>query len=242
MNLIKLNAIDSTNSFLKQLAALEQLENFTTVVAEHQTQGRGQRGAAWIIEPGKNLTFSVLYTNKKLPFSIFTLNVVVAVSLIEALEQSCSLQFKIKWPNDILAEQKKIAGILIENSIKSQSEFQSIIGVGLNVNQEFFENLPQAASLYQLTHQLFEKEALLHKIIVQLQSNLSQLDSSAETIFWEKYHTFLFKKNVVATFEDPFRNRFLGKIVAVTEAGKLKVVLENDLEMEYDLKEIKLLY
>jgi BirA family biotin operon repressor/biotin-[acetyl-CoA-carboxylase] ligase len=243
MKLIKLNAIDSTNSFLKDLAASKKCENFTIVVAENQTNGKGQRGATWNIESGKNLTFSVLYNNNSdVQFNIFTLNIIVAISIIEGLQQVSSLDFKIKWPNDILAENKKIAGILIENSIKNQSEIQSIIGIGINVNQENFKNLPQASSLRLLENYFFDKDLILKNVVNQLEYNLNQLNQNSEILFWEKYHAYLFKKNVVSTFEDSNGNRFVGKIIKVTFEGKLNVLLENDTEINFDIKEIKMLF
>lgn len=243
MKLIKLNAIDSTNTFLKQLATSEVVENFTVVSAEHQTNGKGQRGSEWLIESGKNLTFSVLYSkiaNSKT--NLFTLNVIVALSVVEGLQNVSSKEFKIKWPNDILAENKKIAGILIENSIKSQTEVQSIIGIGINVNQENFENLPQASSLCLLEQQFFDKDLLLKNVVNQLENNLEQLNQLSEAYFWEKYHNYLFKKNIVSTFEDSNGNRFVGQIIKVTSEGKLKVQLENDSEIDFDIKEVKMLY
>ena len=243
MKLIKLNAIDSTNTFLKQLATSEVVENFTVVSAEHQTNGKGQRGSEGLIESGKNLTFSVLYSkiaNSKT--NLFTLNVIVALSVVEGLQKISSKEFKIKWPNDILAENKKIAGILIENSIKSQTEVQSIIGIGINVNQENFENLPQASSLCLLEQQFFDKDLLLKNVVNQLENNLEQLNQLSEAYFWEKYHNYLFKKNIVSTFEDSNGNRFVGKIIKVTSEGKLKVQLENDSEIDFDIKEVKMLY
>ena len=243
MNLIKLSAIDSTNTFLKNLASSENVQNFTTVVAEHQTNGKGQRGANWIIEPGKNLTFSVLYANSlSSNRSLFTLNVIVAVSVVEGLQIESNLNFSIKWPNDILSDNKKIAGILIENSIKSQTEIQSIIGIGINVNQEIFENLPQASSLLLLEHKKTDKDLLLKNIVSRLEYNLNQLNHLEESYFWKKYHASLFKREIVATFENLKGERFVGKIIQVTPEGKLKVQLEDALEVDFDVKEIKMLY
>ena len=243
MKIIKLDAIDSTNLFLKTLAAQESCENFTVVSTELQKEGRGQRGAVWASEAGKNLTFSVLY-NQKTDFisSLFTLNILVAISVVEALKSVSKLNFKIKWPNDILAENKKIGGILIENTIKNQNEIQSVIGIGLNVNQENFENLPQASSIYVLENKIFDKDALLISIVNQLEFNIKQLPIVGETHFWDAYHTILFKKDVVSTFESVAGNRFVGKIQRVTPEGKLEVMLEDDAIVHFDIKEVKMLY
>lgn len=243
MNIIKLNAIDSTSTFLKQLVTEKLVEDFTIVVAEHQTNGKGQRGSNWVVEGGKNLTFSVLHRNNPNYLkSLFTLNCIVAVSVTEALQAVSKLKYKIKWPNDILAENKKIGGILIENSIKSQDEVLSIIGIGINVNQTQFEHLPQASSLALLENLNFDKMLLLEKIVQQLKFNLTRLSRDGEDYFWNIYHQKLFKKDKVSTFEDTIGNRFVGKITGVSKEGRLEVLLDDDMQTSFDIKEIKMLY
>jgi BirA family biotin operon repressor/biotin-[acetyl-CoA-carboxylase] ligase len=243
MKIIKLDAIDSTNQFLKSLSAHESCENFTVVSTESQTEGKGQRGSGWVSEVGKNLTFSVLYNQKVEGItSLFTLNILVALSIVEALKSISNLNFVIKWPNDILAENKKIGGILIENTFKNSGEVQSIIGIGLNVNQSHFENLPQASSLYLLENKIFDKDSLLISIVNQLEFNLNQLPILGKTHFWNTYHQILFKKDVVSAFESVSGNRFVGKIQEVTRDGKLVVLMEDDSIHFFDVKEVKMLY
>lgn len=243
MRIIKLDAIDSTNHFLKALLVQESCENFTVVSTESQTEGKGQRGSGWVSESGKNLTFSVLYNqNIEGITSLFTLNILVAISVVDVLKSVSNLNFVIKWPNDILAENKKIGGILIENTFKNSKEVQSIIGIGLNVNQSQFENLPQASSLYQLENKIFDRETLLISIVNRLEFNLNQIKVLGETHFWNAYHQILFKKDVVSTFESVAGNRFVGKIQEVTQEGKLAVLLEDDTIRFFDVKEIKMLY
>ncbi len=243
MRIIKLDAIDSTNRFLKELSAQESCENFTVVSTELQTEGKGQRGSGWVSELGKNLTFSVLYNQRVEGItSLFTLNIIIALSIVEALKSVSNLNFVIKWPNDILSENKKIGGILIENTFKNSSEVQSIIGIGLNVNQSQFENLPQASSLFLLENKVFNRETMLISIVNQLEFNLKQLPILGETHFWNAYHQILFKKNVVSAFESVDGNRFVGKIQEVTQEGKLAVLLEDDSVQFFDVKEVKMLY
>jgi BirA family transcriptional regulator, biotin operon repressor / biotin---[acetyl-CoA-carboxylase] ligase len=243
MRIIKLDAIDSTNRFLKALSAQESCENFTVVSAESQIEGKGQRGSGWASEAGKNLTFSILYNLKSEGInSLFTLNIIVALSVVEALKSISNLNFVIKWPNDILAENKKIGGILIENTFKNSNEVQSIIGIGLNVNQSQFENLPQASSLYLLENKFFDRETLLISIVNQLELNLKQLPILGEDHFWNIYHQILFKREVVSTFESVSGKRFVGKIQKVTKDGKLEVLLEDDSVVLFDVKEVKMLY
>jgi len=116
MKVIKLDAIDSTNEFLKGLSSKQQLENFTVVTAENQTKGKGQMGSVWDSEAGKNLTMSVFVKDSLSDVNqIFKLNIGVALAVIEALETFNIPNLMIKWPNDIMSYNFKIAGILIEN-------------------------------------------------------------------------------------------------------------------------------
>ena len=243
MKIIKLSAIDSTNRFLKQLSKETTPENYTVVVADQQTDGKGQRGASWISESGKGLTFSCLYYHPVGVLSdVYVLNCIAAWSVVTALQAMSTIDFQIKWPNDILAEQKKIGGILIENSIKSSTEILSIIGIGINVNQTQFDDLPQASSLALLEKKSFDKESLLLRIAQELEQNLEKLPQVGAGYFWTRYHEKLFKRGIVSAFEDVQGNRFVGKIISVTQEGKLQVSLENEQHAFFDVKEIKMLY
>ena len=148
MQLIKLNATDSTNNYLKKLMLETVLDDFSVVVTNHQTKGRGQMGSEWSSEKDKNLTFSVLKSKTSLLLhQQFMLSILVSLSIVKTLEGYNIPKLAIKWPNDILSDHHKIAGILIENSIKNQQIEFSVIGIGLNVNQEIFEGLPKVCSL-----------------------------------------------------------------------------------------------
>ena len=241
MNIIKLNAIASTNDFLKELSAKQMVQNLTTVVAENQEKGKGQRGAVWNSENGKNLTFSVYLCNKHIKTSsLFLINVIVPISIQEVLKCYNFNTITIKWPNDILSDNKKIGGILIENAIKSDGSVQTIIGIGLNVNQMFFENLPQAASLAMIKGKEFDKDILLEKIVNQLTANLDRIEETS--YFWEKYNSLLFKKDIPMVFSDAMNVKFMGIIKGVSENGRLLLLLEDDSIKEYDIKAIKMHY
>lgn len=243
MHIIKLPAIDSTNSYLKELTTKQSVENFTVVVAENQTNGRGQRGANWEVEGGKNLTFSVLIRDVLLSFEeVFNLNVVVAVSLFQTFSNLKIPNLTIKWANDILADKKKICGILIENQFKSNSEIFSVIGIGINVNQENFSNLPQASSLKKISGSEWNKEEVLLTFLNQFQNNINLYKNEGATYFWEVYHENLFKKNVPMAFENSKNIKFMGIIKQVLPNGLLQIELEDDSLQLFDIKEVKMLY
>lgn len=243
MNIIKLDAINSTNDYLKGLLQKQFVENFTIVTAENQTNGRGQMGSEWKTESGKNLTFSVLVKDLLLEINhIFHLNVAVTLSIVEAISELEIKDIAIKWPNDILAEGKKIGGILIENSIKSDGEIVSVIGIGLNVNQKHFENLPKASSLSLLKNVDFAKDEILISILENLKRNISLILNKNTAEIWEKYHSNLYKRGIPMPFENKDGSKFMGIIRGVDKSGKLEIILENDAVKIFDLKEVSLLY
>lgn len=242
MHLVKLDAIDSTNDYLKALSLLDDTPNYTVVTAENQTQGKGQMGTNWNSEIGKNLVVSILVKNFTTDAArLFELNIVFAVAVIETLQRRNTPQLSIKWPNDILSGKKKIGGILIENSLKSDGQILSVIGLGLNVNQEKFERLPQASSLKLVTGSFFDKDKLLFSIVENLKATIGAWPNSTAKIT-SIYTENLFKKGVPTAFEDRDGNRFMGIIEGVSALGKLKVLHEDDKIREYEIKSLKMLY
>ena len=243
MKLIKLDATDSTNDFLKRLSGEQALENFTVVTAENQTNGKGQMGAKWDSETGKNLIFSVLVKNVLNNITeIFDLNVAVALSVLTTLEKNNIPNLSIKWPNDILSDNKKVAGILIENTIKNKGEITSIIGVGLNVNQLNFDNLPKASSLAVIMKKELDKEVILKQLIASLKSNCDLLQNKSASQLWNSYNNNLFKKGIPMAFSLPDGTKFMGIIKSVNSSGNLELKLENDTIETFGIKEIQLLY
>jgi BirA family biotin operon repressor/biotin-[acetyl-CoA-carboxylase] ligase len=242
MKLIKLDAIDSTNEFLKGLSNNQLVENFTVVTAESQTKGKGQMGSEWVSEPSKNLIMSVLVKGFLLDSSqIFDINIAVSVSIIQALETLNIPELSIKWPNDIMSYNKKIGGILIENSIKSNGDINSVVGLGLNVNQTNFELLPKATSLAVICNTTFDKEKILLKIIEKLEINI-QFWNQNKDLMWMDYTEKLFKKGIPMPFSDEKQQNFMGIIQGVSSIGKLQILLEDDTVSEFDIKEIQMLY
>ena len=242
MKLIKLDAIDSTNEFLKGLSNKEDLENFTVVTAENQTKGKGQMGAVWNSEVGKNLIMSILVKDFLSEINeIFNLNIAVATAVITALKKQNIPNLSIKWPNDILSANKKIGGILIENSIKSDGTILSIVGLGLNVNQTNFEGLPKASSLAVVMEHELNKEELLSAIVTQLEANVEESKQNP-TSLRQQFVDLLFKKGEPMPFTNQKEEKFMGIIHGISPVGRLQVLLEDDSVAEFDIKEIQMLY
>jgi len=130
MKIVKLNAINSTNTFLKDMVRSSTVENFTVVVTDHQTNGKGQFENVWSSEKGKNLTFSMLCKFSALEVhNSFYLNCAVSLAIYNVVNRTIKNKLKIKWPNDILSLNKKLCGILIENTVSSGQIQHAIIGI-----------------------------------------------------------------------------------------------------------------
>lgn len=242
MKLIKLDAIDSTNEFLKGISTQPDLENFTVVTAENQTKGKGQMGAVWNSQAGKNLIMSVLVKDFLKDINeIFNLNIAVSLAVITALKKNNIPDLSIKWPNDILSANKKIGGILIENSIKSDGTILSIVGLGLNVNQTNFEGLPKASSLAVVTGKEFNKEELLFEIIANLEVNVAESKLNPASLR-QQFVDLLYKKDILMPFTNQKEEKFMGIIQGISPVGRLQVLLEDDSVAEFDIKEIQMLY
>ncbi|CAL2076791.1 biotin--[acetyl-CoA-carboxylase] ligase [Tenacibaculum sp. 190524A02b] len=240
MRIIKVNAIDSTNSFLKEMALSTALENFTVVVAKHQTSGRGQMNTVWDAEVGKNLTFSVFSRFFNLLVSNHRyLNFTIAVSVYEALKDLSVPELTIKWPNDILSEGRKICGVLIENSLKGVEIQSSIIGIGLNVNEEFITNSSlKAVSLKDIFQKEFDLETVLLLVLEKLQQNVALLNAAQYTNLEKRYLAVLHKKNVPSMFKTSQNVLFMGKIIGISIQGKLQIELSDETIQEFEIKEV----
>jgi BirA family biotin operon repressor/biotin-[acetyl-CoA-carboxylase] ligase len=243
MQIIKLDATESTNTYLKELAAKKELPDFTVVMTTNQTLGRGQLYSTWESEEGKNLAFSILknYNNLSIDQG-FLISVTVSLAILDSLRQLGIPKLSIKWPNDILSGDFKIGGILIENMISGTKIKRSVIGFGLNVNQQKFINAPHAASLKQIIGHNFDLESVFHSLIDNLNKNLSRTITSRADKLFMQYHSNLFRMGELSRFLVPDGQSIDGIIKGVSHNGKLKVAfIKGDIH-EFGLKEIQLQY
>lgn len=242
MYIIKLDAINSTNSYLREMCAVNHPEDFTVVVTKDQTEGRGQMGTVWHSEKSKNLMFSVFkdvsYLNVTLQFYI---SIAASIGLYMALKKLHIPNLSVKWPNDILSDNKKIAGILIENIIKSNKLSGTIVGIGINVNQMNFENLPEATSLKLITGQSINLDELLLNVLNNIKDSLQDLEKLELKKLKSKYENLLFGKENLLSFTLKDKTEVQGIIKGINENGKLKVEQDGTL-FNYDLKEISFKY
>lgn len=240
MKIIKIHTTPSTNSFLKDMVENSLVDNFTVIVANNQVSGRGQMQTKWVSEIGKNLTFSVFCSFKDLAISHQKyLNYAVSVSVFEAVETYKIPKLAIKWPNDILSDKQKICGILIENSLKGAYINSSIIGIGLNVNQESFpKEIPNASSIKNILKKEIDLEEVLSLFLSKLEANIKLLNEKKYTELEEKYLSNLYKRNIPSMFKTAENVLFMGKIIGVSQNGQLQIELEDETLKEFGVKEV----
>jgi len=241
MNIIKLNAIDSTNSYLKKLVVKNDLDNYTVVTANYQTAGRGQLGTSWLSDDCKNLIFSVLIKFEMFEIKHqFYLSMAASMGVITVLQRILDNKFYVKWPNDIMAEKDKVAGILIENNVGGNCIKNAIIGIGLNVNQqEFPDFIESATSLKNLSGIDFNKDELLEQLVISIRNFVDLVEKKQFKELKKSYMDVLYKMKTPTMFEDKKGTVFLAKIIDINEDGKLVLELENNEIQEFNLKEIK---
>lgn len=235
MNLVKLYASASTNEDLKARFRESELPNLTTFYTHVQTHGKGQRGTTWESESYKNLTFSILITDTKRFEKPFLLNKLVSVALVMWLQQELNVVAKIKWPNDILSVNHKLAGILIETLFKGSKKNCVIVGIGLNVNQTIFYDAPKAISLKQLTGSAHDLEELLRSFLKHFEQCYLHLEA-IDALYLKYFYKYLKMQDFVA------RGKEINALVyGVNDSGKLLLQHDNGVQ-EYDLKEVKWTY
>ncbi|MDH8701103.1 BirA family biotin operon repressor/biotin-[acetyl-CoA-carboxylase] ligase [Dysgonomonadaceae bacterium PH5-43] len=242
MNIIKIDSTESTNNYLRDLWEETELQDGTVVYAEQQTMGRGQAGSCWEAEPGKNLTCSILFYPDFVTLSdFFLLSKIVAVGIVSTLSEYSQKEFLIKWPNDIYVDNKKIAGVLIENNIEDFSITRSIVGIGVNLNQrEFKSSAPNPVSLINL----IDTEVDVTEFLQKLQSNIMCWYNRAKEglcnyyFISHFYHKYLYRKTGFHYFEDE-DEVFEAQISSVEDDGHLVLETRNGEKKSYLFKEVK---
>lgn len=241
MKIIKLNAIDSTNSFLKELERKNDQENYTTVVTDMQTKGRGQMHTEWASIPYKNLTFSTLINLRKLKTSRSAyLSFAISLAIVDTLRKHDIPDVKIKWPNDILSGNQKICGVLIESTISKDQIINSIAGIGLNVNQKHFDHKLHATSMVHFLKKKTNLDTLLQQTVENIKSYIQYIELENFSELKALYLQNLYKINLPTAFRDKNEHVFMGIIKDVTDQGSLVLELEDESLKEFDLKEISL--
>ena len=236
-NLVFVPDCPSTNTLALEISQQSPVKEGTVVITDEQTAGKGQRGNTWEAEPRQNLTFSVilkptfLAVNKQ-----FYLNIVICLALKDYLRQKTSGTVHIKWPNDILVHEKKISGILIENQLQGSLISNSIVGIGLNINQKTFGS-PTATSLSLVTGNDFVLGEELSVVLGCIESRYLQLRQGEYGILMDLYLGGMYRRHERHIFAADGLT-FEGVIEDVDEWGKLRIRTDDGVR-SFGVKEIR---
>lgn len=237
---LELETIDSTNNFLKGYRPINQKE-MTLVSTDFQTAGRGQADNKWESEAGKNILYGIkVFPDFLLANRQFVISQISALSAKEALEEYVD-GLSIKWPNDIYWHDRKIGGMLIENTICGRNLESTIVGIGLNINQEKFRsNAPNPVSLFQITGKEVERVFVLARAVERFKHYYRMLKNGETDQIAEAYLNALYRRNGFYPYEDE-RGRFEARIVKIEPTGHL-LLQDKDGEMHrYAFKEVRYL-
>ena len=238
--LVHLPRVDSTNNYAKEYMSKTSPKDGAVILADEQYAGRGQSGNSWESDPLKNLTFSIIYRTDFLPASDqFYLNMAISLGLAEAIQASLTKEdtISVKWPNDLYVRDRKIAGILIENIVSGANLSWSIIGIGLNINQEIFSDDVWATSLFLENRVEADRFNVLKNILERVEFYYLELRSGNLERLKKNYLDVLYHFNEWHSFSDQ-AGKFEGKITGVNTYGNLIVETATGIR-EYGMKEIK---
>jgi BirA family biotin operon repressor/biotin-[acetyl-CoA-carboxylase] ligase len=242
-NLIELDSVDSTNSFARQLLSNSRPIEGTVILTKEQFAGRGQMGNKWSAEAGKNITLSiVLYPDQLEADKQFFLNMAIALAVKDFCEFVLLDEVKIKWPNDIYYHDKKLGGILIENSISGSNITSSVIGIGININQEEFdESLPNPTSLIQIKKpaqgSVYDIPTLVEELCGYIEKYYLQLKQQHFNFLDKGYTEALYRYQQTHEFKRG-ETIFKGEINGVAKDGKLLIHSGNK-ELRFGFKEVE---
>lgn len=210
------------------------------VWAESQSAGRGQRGHSWHSTKGQNITFSVLLTPTFLPVTEqFLLSEIVALALVRTLAEY-GIECRIKWTNDIYAGDNKIVGILIEHALSGDKLSRTIVGIGLNVNQEAFpSDLPNPTSMFVERGVKFDRREVLERIVANLEALYGELEAGNKAEIERLYIDTMYHLGEPHTYAYPSGERFTATIRGVRHSGELCLEHEDGVVREYAFKEVE---
>ncbi len=243
-NIFFLDEVDSTNRYLREYIKEQRPESLFCVVAENQTAGRGQVGNSWHSTKGYSLTFSFYLGCGGLePRKQYVVSEFAAYGLYKTIKRYLTEEqaenLKIKWPNDIYYGDKKLAGMLIEHSITGRKIDHSVVGVGLNLNQEVFPSeLPNPISLKQITGKDYTAEEVVARIMKRFGFMKEDFIMQRFGTVHNEYMEALYRRRGFHPYRDKDGD-FLARIYDVLANGQLVLERENGQRSHYDIKDVE---
>jgi BirA family biotin operon repressor/biotin-[acetyl-CoA-carboxylase] ligase len=230
-----LNSVDSTNNFTAKLINDQICQNGAVILADEQTAGKGQMGNTWESERGSNLLCSIAWRPDNLSVNDQSKLSWLVALILHKLLLRFGINAEIKWPNDIYVQKQKIAGILIENQIEGKNISWVIVGIGLNVNQQVFQNA-NATSMKNILGTTLKVKTVLSELTDLFNGYLNQWDVLQDT-FKSEFEANLYQKNIKAIYSDK-SGKFEGELMGVQDDGRI-VIRVGEENRIYDLKEVQ---
>lgn len=235
---IDLKTVDSTNDYAATLISKESISDGLVVCAEQQTAGKGQMGTKWLSTKGKNLTLSIILKPKSLHIKHqFYLSIITALSIRDLLKKY-HIEAKIKWPNDVYVKSNKIAGILIQNTLIKSTIQYSVIGMGININQESFD--PTIANPTSFSLEINKQYDLIEvrkDLYTYFEMYYIDLKEGRFDLLMSEYKTSMYLKNEVRSYKLTDGKIVNGIIRDVQENGLLDIEIDDEIR-SFSLKEV----
>lgn len=238
---LDLPRVGSTNQYALDLLSKSKPKEGTVIYTSNQVAGRGQIGSTWISQAGKNVAMSVIFYPSFLNIAQqFILTKAFSLALRDALAEHLPNAPQIKWPNDIYVGDRKVTGILLQNSISGSVIQSCVAGIGVNVNQvDFPIHLPNPTSLKLETGTNFDLYALINQICRHLELRYLQLKDGRLSSLHEDYLKHLYGWRKTRRFQTPDGSLFEGKISGVDTPGRLLIEKANGKIQAFDLKAVQ---
>ncbi len=238
--IIELKSVNSTNKYATKLLNKSKIEDGTIIFANLQYSGKGQKNNLWESEPYKNLTISIiLYPKFFLAEKQFLLNKIISLAVCDFVKSIVKHnKVSVKWPNDIYIDNKKTAGILIENVIKGNIFENTVIGIGININQTIFKsNVPNPVSLKIATGKEFNIKECLNNLCLFIDKRYTQLKNNQQDIIDYDYLNCLYHYKSLEKYKYK-KSIIYAKIIGIDKFGELVLETTNKKILKCDMKDV----
>ncbi len=236
-----LDQTTSTNDWMWQFVKARTPAEGAMVFANYQAHGKGRIAKIWNSNKGENILCSFFLKPSFLSISQHAmLNFSIALAVADTFSDFLSDPIALKWPNDIICDNRKLAGILIENSIKGDKIENVVVGIGMNINQKYFDNEPLAASIFMLKGQYTALDAVLSKLAFNLEKRYLKLRHAMHQSILDEYNRRLYGRNTTVTIRTDF-GITEGKLKEVSANGEIEIVTSQGL-IRYNYNNVKLYY
>jgi len=235
-NHIQLDDVSSTNLYLRKLIKDKSINENILVSTNYQEKGRGQRSNIWESEKNMNILISFLYVHTTNNYDLFKFNMLISLAIYDFLSKYFKTGLKIKWPNDLMINNKKIAGVLVQNI---ESNFKSIIGVGININQKEFKNFsPQATSFSNELNKEFNRNALILELMNNFENYLINYFqfNDLKNRYMLKIYKFKQQTNFLNNLKE-----FKGEIINFNSSGEI-IIKRGDEFLSFKNGEVKMIF